>query len=260
MAAVKLFLQFVPLEGEVHDFFNSVSGQIIRLLQGKRCLPTDLFSTSNTAIDDPFSVIIDVISEGDLNDSSVVEWRQPSQLLKVSNELIRSCIPQSLLHSILGLSYLNCGLHNEISEKLTTQLGMGSITVQHLVTVAEQVLASYSRHKEEGFKFIKKSETAGSFEDMDTVYEETQQEHPHELFVQWVANWLACVCTVMDETRDVSTATTNSLKKLAIFPLSNKSLVSLENGTLFFHKQESDKGMCKSMLTYSFLTFKLVYS
>ena len=240
-------MQFVPLQGEVHDFFRPVSGQTLRLLKEKDCLPTDFFPTATTS--DPFDIIVD---EGNLIDTAVVEWRQPSQLLKVSNELIRSCIPQSLLHSILGLSYLNCGLHNEISEKLTTQLGIGSITVQHLVTVAEQVLASYNRHKEEGFKSLKKSECAEI--QIDT---ETQQEHPHELFVQWVANWLACVCTVMDETRDVSSATTNSLKKLAIFPLSNKSLISLENGTLFFHKQESDKGMSKSILNYNFLTFKL---
>ena len=240
IAAVKLFLQFVPLEGEVHNFFKPVSGQILRFLQGSHCLPTDFFPTSTTAADDPFSVIIDVMTRDNLNDPAVVEWRQPSHLLKVSNELIKSCIPQSLLCSILGLSYLNCGLHDDISEKLTAQLGIGSITVQHLVTVAEQVLASYSIHKREEFKYLKESESY--LEDMD-LEEKVQQENPHELFVQWVANWLACVCTVMDETRDVSSATTNSLKKLAILPLSDKSLTSLENGTLFFRKQESDIGM-----------------
>ena len=248
IAAVTLFIQFVPLEGELHDFFKPVSGQILRLLQGKHCLPTDFFPTSTTAADDPFSVIIDVMTGDNLNDSAVVEWRQPSHLLKVSNELIKSCIPQSLLCSILGLSYLNCGLHDDISEKLTAQLGIGSITVQHLVTVAEQVLASYSIHKREEFKYLRKSESAESYlEEMD-LEEKAQQENPHELFVQWVANWLACVCTVMDETRDVSSATTNSLKKLAILPLSNKSLTSLENGTLFFHKQESDTGMYRYLL------------
>ena len=76
IAAVKLFLQFVPLEGEVHNFFKPVSGQILRFLQGSHCLPTDFFPTSTTAADDPFSVIIDVMTRDNLNDPAVVEWRQ----------------------------------------------------------------------------------------------------------------------------------------------------------------------------------------
>ena len=41
MQAVAFFLQFVPLEGELHDFFRPVSSQILHLLKGKQCLPTE---------------------------------------------------------------------------------------------------------------------------------------------------------------------------------------------------------------------------
>ena len=244
IAAVALFLQFVPLEGEVHDFFKPVTRQILRLLQGKQCLPTD-FSSTSTAHDDPFGVVINMMSRGDLEMAGdlVVDWRQPSQLLKVPNELIRWCVPQSLLYSNLGLSYLNSGLHHSIGEELTLQLGIGSITVQHLITVAEQVLQSYNTHKENRFGAFTKAKALDSHLDELELEEDVVQEDPHVLFVRWVANWLACVCTVMDDTRDVSSASINSLKKLQILPLSDNSLASLDSGPLFFHKELTSKGI-----------------
>ena len=244
IAAVALFLQFVPLKGEVHDFFKPVTGQILQLLQGKQCLPTD-FSSIFTTNDDPFGVIIEIVRRGDLEmaGDQIVDWQQPSQLLKVSNKLIRWCIPQSLLYSNLGLSYLNSSLHHSIGEELTSQLGIGSITVQHLITVAKQVLDSYSIHKKNNFRGFKKAELLGSHLDVLELEEELDQEDPHVLFVRWAANWLACVCTVVDDTRDVSSASINSLKGLPILPLSDNSLTSLDNGPLFFHKELNDKGI-----------------
>lgn len=40
MNAVCTFLQFVPMEDEVLDFFKPVAADILRKLKGKPCIPT----------------------------------------------------------------------------------------------------------------------------------------------------------------------------------------------------------------------------
>ena len=245
--AVALFLQFVPLEGEVHDFFKPVTGHILRLLQGKQCLPTEFIPSSTSAAkgeEDSFGIVINTIYRDGLKitDEQVVEWRQPSQLLRVSNDLIRQYIPQQLLSTNLGLCYLNGGLHTAIGNELLTQLGIGNITIQHLVTVAEQVLTSYMMHRKAKFKAFESVDIQGSYLEKMEAAEEGTSDDLHKLFVHWVAHWLACVYTVMEETRDVSSATINSLKKIPILPLSDKSFTSLDKGTLFFHKELNEKG------------------
>ena len=250
--AVALFLQFVPLEGEVHDFFKPVTGQILRLLQGKQCLPTEFSPSSIFSAkkdDDSFGLIINTIyRDGDeVTDDQMVEWRQPSQLLRVPNELIRQYIPQSLLNTNLSLAYLNSGLHSAISNELLAQLGIGSITIQHLITVAEQALASFTRHRKTRFRAFENVGIQGSYLEKMEAAEDGRHVDLHILFVHWVAPWLACVYTVMEETRDVSSTTINSLKKIPIVPLTDGSFTSLDKGTLFFHKELNEKG--KTIIT-----------
>ena len=140
--AMALYMQFVPLEGEVHDFFRPVAGQILQLLRGQECLPTDpsVKETDGNA----FRVISSNFCAVELQESEV-QWKQPSQLLRVPNELVRVHIPQPLLSSTLGLHYLHRDLHDAIGPDLSSQLGIGTVTVDHLIAVAEAVLKSFEK-------------------------------------------------------------------------------------------------------------------
>jgi hypothetical protein len=40
MEAVSAFLQFVPVEDEIIDFFRPVANQILQKLRAKQCIPT----------------------------------------------------------------------------------------------------------------------------------------------------------------------------------------------------------------------------
>ena len=135
-----LYMQFVPLEGEVHDFFRPVAGQILQLLRGQECLPTDPSTKEMSA--NAFQVISNSFCSVEHRESEV-QWKQPSQLLRVPNELVRAHIPQTLLSSTLGLHYLHRDLHSAISPDLCSQLGIGVVTVDHLIAVAEVVLKSF---------------------------------------------------------------------------------------------------------------------
>ena len=138
--AMALYMQFVPLEGEVHDFFQPVAGQILQLLRGQECLPTD---PSATEMDPNAFNIISNSFFSVTDHENEVQWKQPSQLLQVPNELIRTHIPQTLLSSTLGLYYLHRDLHSAIGPGLCSQLGIGEVTVEHLIAVADVVLKSF---------------------------------------------------------------------------------------------------------------------
>lgn len=222
----------------MHDFFKPVTGHILRLLQGKQCLPTEFTSSSsiNYPENDAFRIIVNMDS-GNTEEENLVEWKQPSKLLKVSNELIRECIPQSLLLCAVGLSYLNSSLQSYVSDELRSHLEIGGITIDHLIAIADQAVSSYSTHKQTNFQFLKEASCQNS-----PFPEEFPTElNPHDMFVNWVAYWMACVSSVLEETKDVSSNTLKSIKKLPIVPLSDGSFTSLQS-TVFFNKELKNIG------------------
>ena len=56
----------------------------------------------------------------------------------------------------------------------------------------------------------------------------------HSVFVQWVAQWLVCVHFVLEGERDRSPPTINKLRNIRVLSLTNGSLVSAQECTLFF--------------------------
>lgn len=49
MEAVTSFLQFVPVEDEIIDFFRPVANQILQKLRAKPCVPTQPNSKGSTS-------------------------------------------------------------------------------------------------------------------------------------------------------------------------------------------------------------------
>lgn len=236
---MSLILQFVPLEGEVHDFFQPVSTEILRLLQGKDCLPTDPFN-SVIAPTNPLKEIIAIVTHANTNDKSNcydVQWKQPSQLLQVQQEMIYDCIPQSLLALSLKLYYLNSSITKSLSNELCSQLCIRKVNIGHLIAVAEYVLADYLKQEKDSFAHFSIDNDKEVYIDNDESY--SDDVDVVDSLILWIARWLACVQCLFEETHNFTSL--SSLKKLPIIPLLNGQLVSGDRGPVFF-PSESEKG------------------
>ena len=250
MEAVALFLQFIPLEGELHDFFHPISRQILNLLRGTDCLPTDPVPTSTQ----PQSHLA-LFASSELEDSPIqISWKQPSQLLFVKDKFsfIRENIPQELLSTSLNLFYLNSSVLPFVNPSLQNQLGIGDITLQHLTEVAQAALRLYFKGIQENVGSSSGNPDYEDYSDSDdsTDTSDVQECLPMQwdskdfrnVFVKWIANWLACVHLIIEDTNDVSTAASiETLKKLPILPLADGTLDSTETTSLFF-PPEFNKG------------------
>ena len=222
------FLQFIPLEGELHNFFHPVTSQILNLIKGSNCLPSDPSPPTQISSQHSFADLVIPTSQQDFSNDQV-EWKQPSQLLFVKEKFkfIREHIPQTLLMASLKLSYLNSSLLPFINPALQYQLGMTSLTVDHLVEIAQAMIKLYT-------------EPTNDFSDSDSeesLDEETLVEmpkHSRKLLVRWIANWLACVHMVMEDTNDMGMETIDKLKKLAVLPLEDGTMSTVNEESLFF--------------------------
>ena len=238
--AISLFVQFVPLEGEVHDFFRPVTSQILQLLKGSQCLPTDHIESDRSTSSNLFNKIKTVCggncADLEYEEELEVMWKQPSQLVMVAHDFIRDYIPQFVLANSLNLYYLHPSLVTRVSPDLCMHLGIGTMTVDHLIAVANSVLDSY--HNGEDFE----SDSCSSLDYNDSMSDGETAVSSFECLASWIAYWLACVYTVLEESgRNVSTQTLASLKKLKIIPLMDETLVSLSEGAIFF-PPNSDTG------------------
>lgn len=236
-----IYLQFIPLDGELHDFFKPVAIRIRNLLRGTACLPTEPGSND---ICEPFSIIKD-ISDAEPDEGSGLPhlWKQPSELVVVRDACIKKSIPQSLLNSVLHCFYLNSDLTKFINPLLQSHLGIQNLSVDHLVAVAEAMLKSYKRascDNTDADIFMSDDEESDSgglqAQKNGQVYSSL-----HSVFVQWVAQWLACVHIILEEDGDRSPITIGKLKKTKIIPLMNGDIYAAQDSSLFF-PSDGDSG------------------
>ena len=235
MKAVAQFLQFVPLEGELHDFFHPLTSQILNLIKGTDCLPSDPSSSTQQY---HFNDLIIPASEQRFSLEELV-WKQPSQLLFVKEKFgfIREHISQALLVSSLNLSYLNSSLLPFINPALQYQLGMGSITVDHLIEIIQSVLKLFSDMSTESESTSSSDSDSESEESSDNsvIYQTIEMpKRSRKALVRWIANWLACVHMVMEDSNDMGIETIEKLRKFAVLPLEGGTMASTSEASLFF--------------------------
>ena len=232
--AVALYLQFIPLDGELHDFFKPVAIRIRNLLRGAACLPTE---PGSEGVSDPF-FIVQALSRPDTDDTTGQKplWKQPSELVVAHNHFIRNVIPQSLLNSSLHYFYLSPELTQYLSPALQSHLGLHSLSIDHLITVAEAVLRSYSGASESVIMLSDDSDEDSPILISDDEDESSLQGRstPATVIVRWVAQWLACVHIVLEDEGDRSPVTLGKLKKTKILPLTSGARVAAQDGSLFF--------------------------
>ncbi|XP_029933405.1 protein NO VEIN isoform X2 [Myripristis murdjan] len=125
------FLQFVPLPGEVLDFFKPVAGQIIQLLKGKAFLPT-------------------------LSSDGSVVYKLPSQVAVCQDAVIRDVICGDELDRHLSLAYLHPNLHPAPPTSLLTHLGVRYLRGSDVTTVttamAKELVQGEGIHADGGLR------------------------------------------------------------------------------------------------------------
>ena len=241
-----MYLQFIPLDGEIHDFFKPVAIRIRNLLRGASCLPTE---SGSNEITEPFSIIQSMFQEESEDTNNLNHlWKQPSKLVVVRNNYIRKHIPQSLLNSALHYFYLSYDLVQFLNPTLQSHLGVHSFSIDHLIAVAEAVLNSYYLSSQNVTVSSDDSddETLSDSEESDTAHKKREsfkmiQSSPHSIFVKWVAQWLACVHIILEEEGDQSPVTVGKLKKTKIIPLTNGTRLATQDCSLFF-PSDGDSG------------------
>ncbi|XP_053402751.1 uncharacterized protein LOC123550539 [Mercenaria mercenaria] len=134
MEAVCTFLQFVPMEDEVLDFFKPVASDILKKLRAKPCVPTQP------------------------NSQGVVSWKIPSQTVRVRDPLVRSVITADQLQTHLNLFYLHSDVAAMLNPTLTSCLGIETLTSDHLFQLGKALVVNMGTHytKEEDIILIAK--------------------------------------------------------------------------------------------------------
>ncbi|XP_033112404.1 uncharacterized protein LOC117113227 [Anneissia japonica] len=110
--AVCKFLQFVPVEGQILGFFQSVAKDIHQKLKSSPCLPVQVPDENGTKI-----------------------WRQPSEAIIVHDQLVQELVPPEVLHCHLGCYYLSNVVSSMLNIALLKSLGVKVITTSNLISL-----------------------------------------------------------------------------------------------------------------------------
>ncbi|KAL3860253.1 hypothetical protein ACJMK2_010402, partial [Sinanodonta woodiana] len=114
--ALSAFLQFVPMEDEILDFFKPVATEILKKLRGKPCVPTQP------------------------NSRGVISWKIPSQTVRVRDPLVHKVITPELLQKHLNLYYLHGDVASMLNPTLTQCLGIETLTTEHLIQLGKATI------------------------------------------------------------------------------------------------------------------------
>lgn len=188
-------------------------------------------------------------------------WKQPSQCLYMQDDFIHEYIPQVLLVEALNLHYLHPSVIHSLNSSLRSQLGIKSLSVDHLKEVARVLLCYFHNVKnEEGEEredviVISDSEDEDDYhsskEPMDFQSQRCKEESSRDLMVGWIARWLACVHIVVEESSALArTDLLDKIKDLRILPLEDGSFVSADEGSTIFFPPDNFKGMSKRVNVY----------
>ena len=239
LSSLVSYFQFVPLEEEITDFFSPVARHILKLLQGKSCIPVERSSIEN-----------EKPNKGDDGESYV--WALPSEAIFCEDSIIQELITSTLLEEHLGLRYLHPEIVPALNPALRSRLGIETLSSKHLMDIG----------KAEVKKASKESNKATSH-DKDC--------QPDVVRIAWVARWLQCIFRCLEQERNSSQEMLDRIRSLRVFPLTDGSFVNLKEDSVFLPLSlqrisggatpKAKKGGFKKYLAHKNgvgLTFKLV--
>ncbi|XP_021342125.1 uncharacterized protein LOC110442712 isoform X2 [Mizuhopecten yessoensis] len=125
LEAITSFLQFVPMEDEILDFFRPVASQILAKLKAKACVPTQP------------------------NSKGMITWKMPSQTVIIRDSLICELITPEMLQKHLNLYYVHRDLAESLNTTLTQCLGIECLTTDHLIQIGKALILDRSQQPED---------------------------------------------------------------------------------------------------------------
>ena len=111
--AVRNFLQFVPLDGEVVDFFQPIPKQILGLLRTYECLPVMTMSG--------------------------IAWKRPSEVVDCKDPVIREVMTNDVLQTHLNMYYLHSDLKGAVTSQLLSSLGVQKLMPNQVIDVFSKI-------------------------------------------------------------------------------------------------------------------------
>lgn len=109
------YFQFVPLEEEILDFFTPVARHILKLLQGKPCMPV----------------------KETKQEANSFNWVLPCKAVFCQDSTTLEFITPALLEEHLGLRYLHSDIAPALNPTLRSRLGIETLSSKHLLEIGK---------------------------------------------------------------------------------------------------------------------------
>lgn len=196
------YFQFVPLDEEILDFFTPVARHILKLLQGKPCIPVEKTSEES---EQPHNRC-DTLNN--------YEWVLPCKAVYCEDRTTQQLITPTLFQEHLGLSYLHPVMVPALNPTLRSRLGIETLSSKHLIEIGKaEVKKASAEH------------SAAAPHDDD--------RGPAIVRIGWVAQWLQCMYRCLEQERNSSQEMLDLIGSLNVIPLTDGSFVNLKGDSVF---------------------------
>ena len=197
------YFQFVPLDEEILDFFTPVARHILKLLQGKPCIPV---KKNSEETEQPNNCC------DSLND---YEWVLPCKAIFCEDKTIQELITPALLQEHLDLSYLHPEMVPALNPTLRSRLGIETLSSKHLIEIGKaEVNRALLEHSAAAPRDDDKGGSA-------------------VVRIGWVARWLQCMYRCLEQERNSSQEMLDLISSLNVIPLTDGSFVDLKGDSVF---------------------------
>lgn len=237
------FLQFIPLEDEILDFFKPVTRSIIDGISRKQCIPVRSKMLPNDLVLDSIAEMQNSTEEGktivnmhtdkqtsaedsenirhDNLPGNQLKWAFPSQIVVAEDPLIEELISDKVLTCYLRKFYLHPDLEQVLNPPLRRTLGIETLSCRHLIDIGKAISSKVTANVEQ-----KQSEASIAVEDLS----------------RWVAKWLCGVYRCLERERDCSEETLQKIASLNVYPLSDGQCTKLSGQPVFLPLDEAVSG------------------
>lgn len=195
------YFQFVPLDEEILDFFTPVARHILKLLQGKPCIPVKK-SSKETEL------------KNRCDNSNDFEWVLPCKAVYCEDRTMQELITPALLQEHLDLSYLHPEMVPALNPTLRSRLGIETLSSKHMIEIG-------------------KAEVKKASADNNAAAPHDDGGGPSVVRIGWVARWLQCMYRCLEQERNSSQEMLDLIGSLNVIPLTDGAFVNLKGDSVF---------------------------
>ncbi|XP_068725664.1 uncharacterized protein [Montipora capricornis] len=147
-------------------------------------------------------------------DASSYTWVLPSRAIFCQDSTTQDLVTPALLKEHLGLCYLHSGIAKALNPTLRSRLGIETLSSKHLLEIAKEEVKKLS------------AKTSASTSNDDERIADVAK-------VGWLARWLQCMYRCLDQERNSSQETLDSIASLCVIPLTDGTFVNLKGDSVF---------------------------